>query len=235
MEPKYEGNIGAVARAMKNFGLENLILVNPPELGDETYKMAMHAANIIEKARIYRSLDEAIKKSDFIVGTSGVTGINEKNYLRQPMEPKEFVNRIREMDGNVSLLFGREDFGLLNEEIARCDIMITIPASKKYPVLNVSHAASILFYELFQTRTKQKKPRKATNFEKETMYRFFDRLIDEIDYPSHKKKGTKVMFRRLMARAIPSKWEFYIMMGVLSKSLKKIEGKNVSRKNEQDI
>lgn len=235
MEPKFEGNIGAVARAMKNFGLNNLILVNPPEIGVETVKRAMHAADIIEKATVYKTLDEATENSDFIVGTSGVTGINEKNYLRLPMAPKEFVSRIQEIDGNVSLLFGREDFGLSNEELAKCDIVVTIPASEKYPVLNVAHAATILFYELFQPKTKQKKPRKASRFEKETMYKFFDKLLDEIDYPAHKKDGTKIMFRKLMGRAMPSKREFYIMMGVLSRSMKKIGGGDVRRKDEQDI
>lgn len=236
VEPKYEGNIGAVARAMKNFGLKNLVLINPPELGAETYKRAMHAADIIENAKVSRVFDDAMKKYDLVVGTSGVTGINDKNYLRLPMEPKEFVERVQEIDGRVALLFGREDFGLLNEELAKCDIVVTIPASEKYSVMNVSHAATIIFYELFQAKTGTKagtkKPRKASNFEKETMYRFFDRLIDGIDYPEHKKENTKMMFRRLMGRALPSKWEFYIMMGVLSKSLRRMGVKDVRGKNE---
>ncbi len=233
VEPKNEGNVGAVARAMKNFGAEDLVLVNPCPLGDEARKRAMHGVSVLEAARVVPDLESAIAGADLIVGTSGIDTASEKRFARIAVTPRDLGDRLAGMDGLAALVFGREDFGLLDEEIRRCDLLVTIPASPEYPILNLSHATTILLYELFSARIPARPRRKASGLEKEKLHEAFAGLMEATDYPAHKRERTKVMFRRLVGRAVPSKWEFHALMGVLQRATKRIqrlEGKEPIRR-----
>ena len=134
---------------MKNFGVTELVLVNPCPLGAEARQRAMHGVDILEAAQIVPNLDASIKDADLIVGTSGVDTVSEKRFSRIAIRPREFAEKVRQAEGIVALLFGREDFGLLDGELRRCDLLVKVPAADEYPILNMSHAASILLYELF--------------------------------------------------------------------------------------
>ncbi len=192
VEPKNEGNVGAVARAMKNFGARDLVLVGPCPLGEEARKRAKHGVSVLEAARIARDFDAAVEGVDLT-------------------------------DGLVALVFGREDFGLLDDELRRCDLLVTIPASAEYPILNLSHAAAILLYELHAGTAPGRARRKASGLEKEKLHEALADLMEATQYPAHKRERTKIMFRRLIGRAVPSKWEFHALMGVLQRATKRIE------------
>ncbi|MEE9150472.1 MAG: RNA methyltransferase [Thermoplasmata archaeon] len=222
-EPKFQGNIGAMARTMKNFGLKDLILVNPCEIGNECYCRSMHAKEIVEDAKLHENLDSAIKDLDFIVGTSGFETKSDKKHLRKNLSPKEFAVKMRDIKGRVGIIFGRENYGLYNTELEKCDAVITIPASQEYPILNISHSASIIFYEIFSVQGKKKEIREASRFERDKVLEHFKELLDAINYPEHKKKKTTVMFQRILGRAVLSKWEFHTLMGVFSKTLKAVQ------------
>src|SRR2546430_10329858 len=153
--PKNEANVGAVARAMKIFGVSQLVLVDPCPIGDEAYKRAMHGADVLANAKTVESIDEAVHGADLIAGTTGIATQSERRFLRIASTPREFAARMAIMDGTLALLFGREDFGLLSEELARCDALVSIPAAEEYPILNISHAAAIVLYELFAAETKR--------------------------------------------------------------------------------
>jgi TrmH family RNA methyltransferase len=226
VEPKYGGNIGAVARAMANFDFKKLFLVNPCELDEECFARAMHAQDILKKAKTYLSFKEAVSKLDFLVGTSSIDSKNDKRHLRNPLDLNEFGKKIFEVDGKVGLVFGREDYGLFNEELAACDIMVRIPTSESYHSMNLSHAVSLVLFSLFvKTYDKKSEKRTIDGLEKEKLHKFFSELLIAINYPEHKKENTEVMFRRIMGRAMPSKWEYHTLMGVLSKSIDKINKK----------
>jgi len=236
VEPLNDGNVGAIARAMKNFGLEDLVLVRPCAVGEEATKRAMHGIDVLKKAKTVFKEDEALKGVDFVAATSGIDTISEKKFPRISMSPRVFAEKVRETDGTIALLFGREDFGLDNELIKKSDFLITIPANPKYSILNISHAASIVFYELFVTGFIKVEPRPTGGVEKEKLYEFFDMLLDVIDYPDYKKEKTKVMFRRLMARSVPSVWEFHTLMGVLDGAIKNSsQGKLPKKKREKKV
>ena len=234
VEPKNEGNVGAVARAMKNFGVGDLVLVNPCPLGSEARQRAMHGADILEAARVVKDFATAIKGTDLLVGTSGVDTESEKRFARIAVRPRELAAKVRKMDGRVALLFGREDFGLLEPELLRCDLLVTIPAAKEYPILNLSHAVTILLYELFDAQAIKKTVREASGLEKEKLHDAFVDLLEATDYPAHKRARTKIMFRRLVGRAVPSKWEFHALMGVIARAAKTIrrERPRTSRRHE---
>ena len=220
VEPKHEGNIGAVARAMRNFGVEDFVLVRPCPIGDEARKRAMAGLPILESARHVGTLDEALAGADLVVGTSGTDARNEKRFLRISVTPRELAQRLAGVDGTVALLFGREDYGLFTEELARCDLLVTVPASPEYPILNVSQAAAIVLYEIRGTEGPRR--RQASGFEKQTLWRAFEDLLSATEYPAHQRERTRIMFRRLVGRAIPTKWEFHALMGVLQRATKRI-------------
>lgn len=231
-EPKHEGNVGAVARCMKNFGFKNLYLINPCNIGDECYKRAKHAKDIIKSAKTFDSLEAAGNEVNFLVGTSGVVNLNDKHHIRNPITPRQFVDHAKQLDSTVGLLFGREDYGLYQEELMLCDLLVTIPANKKYPILNLSHAVGVVLYELASAdlKIKIRGHRKTSEFEREKLYKQFQGFLDLVDYPNHKRKHTQILFRRLMGRATPSKWEFHTMMGVFSRANNKIEHTKDSKK-----
>ncbi|HYS71685.1 MAG TPA: RNA methyltransferase, partial [Thermoplasmata archaeon] len=137
--PKNEGNVGAVARAMKNFGAHRLVLVDPCPIGDEARRRAMQGGEVLERAVTAASLDDALRRADLVAGTTGIATASEKKFLRIAVDPREFGERVAAVDGTVAILFGREDFGLLDEELARCDLLVSIPANPEYPILNLSH------------------------------------------------------------------------------------------------
>lgn len=224
VEPKYNGNVGAVARTMMNFDVENLYLVNPCELDNVCYARAMHATQILDNAKIFPSFKDATKDLDYLVATSSVESKTDKKHLRNPVLLEDFAEKIYETKGNIGLIFGREDYGLFNEEIAACDIMLKIPTSENYPSLNLSHAVTIVLYSLYLKKALIRKRRREIGaVEKEKLYEFFSQLLDDIEYPNHKKEHTKIMFKRIMGRAIPSTWEYHTLMGVFSRTHGKIK------------
>jgi len=223
VRPQSEGNIGAVARAMMNFGLKELVLVDPEcDVGTEARRRAMHASEaVLDRAKVYKSLGRALAGAAMVVGTTGVKTKNAKKFGRIALTPREFVGKIRFFDGTVAILFGQEDFGLDRETISKCDMLVTIPASEEYPIMNISHAASVIFYELFQADAHIWKSGKAERLEIGLLVKQFESLLNAIDYPEHKRKKTTVMFRRMLGRAVPSKWEYHTTMGVLKDAIRK--------------
>jgi TrmH family RNA methyltransferase len=209
---------------MMNFDFENLYLVKPSKFDDECYARAMHAQKILDNAKIFSNFNDAVKELDYLVATSSIESKSDKRHLRNAVLLEDFSTKIFEVEGKIGLVFGREDYGLYNDEIAACDIMVKIPTSKDYLSLNLSHAVSLVLYSLFiKKKLISKKRRTLDKIEKEKLHDFFSSLLDEIDYPTHKKENTKIMFRRIMGRAMPSKWEFHTLMGVFSKTLEKVK------------
>lgn len=219
-EPKYTGNVGAVARAMMNFGFNDLVIVSSSfQINEECRKMAVHAQEVLDNARIVETFDDALKNVDYMAGTSSIDTKSDKKHLRKAVTLKNFAKEIYNIDGKVGLSFGREDYGLLNEEIKKCDILLKIPTSERYSALNLSHAVGIVLYELYSLQEKNRTPRLAGGIEKDTLYVHFDKLLDVIQYPEHKKENTKILFRRVIGRAMLSKWEYHTLMGVLKKAM----------------
>ena len=218
VEPIYDGNIGSTARAMKNFGFENLVLINPCELEAECYKRAMHAVDIVKNARTYVDLSSYLKEVQVVVGTSGITNLNEKAHIRNPIDPGVLAEKIMETDEDFAILFGREDHGLLREELSACDLLVTIPTNADYPIMNISHAVAVILYELSICKLDVPRARGMNKLEKEKFFEHFDKLLSSIDYPDYKYENTRILFRRLIGRAMPSKWEFAVLMGIISKA-----------------
>jgi tRNA/rRNA methyltransferase len=233
VNPKNDGNIGAVARVMGNFGFDELFLVGPCEITDEAFKRAKHAGDVLRNATITDSFERSLESCSLVVGTTGIITDSEKHFIRIPLTPREFAEKVRESDGLIALVFGREDMGLSQEELAGCDALLHIPASEDYRVLNLSHAVAVVLYELHLLAARGFSPSEATGVEKEKLFEFFSDLLEAIGYPEFRREKTEIMFRRMMGRAVPTKWEFYTIMGVIGDAVKKIEHSE-KQKNRED-
>lgn len=221
LEAENEGNIGAIARAMKNFSLNRLILVNPKaEIGDTARMMAMHGEDVLNKTKKVSSLEEAIRDADFIIGTTAISG-GDYNILRVNIPPED-MGDIAGLRGKICIIFGRESRGLSNEELDRCDSIITIPSSSKYPTLNVAQAATIVFYELFKAfqSHRQIKYRKADRIEKEKLIDYFKELLERTNYPVRKQYIALRIFKNILGRSFISGRESHTLMGVFRRALK---------------
>lgn len=219
VRPENEGNIGAVARSMANFDFDELCMVSPTWIGDEARRRAKHGNFILDDAVIVDSFESAVEGCDVVVGTTGVRNLGEKKFLRNYETPRDFATRVARTRRKYALVFGPEGLGLYNEELSKCDAVISIPTKGEYPVLNLSHAVTVLLYDLYLTHFEKESLRMSVSVEKERLNGHFSVLLDAIAYPEHRKEKARLMFRRLIARAGLSKWEFYLMMGVITRSL----------------
>jgi len=149
VEPQVPGNVGATARAMKNTGLDKLVLVNPWFRSHPQARYMAHGSeDILDAARVTDDLREAVAGSVLVVGTS-----RRKRHNTPFMNPKQATPLMLEstLSGPVSILFGREDKGLTNDELKWCQLLVSIPSSQKQPSLNLSQAVMVMAYELFLT------------------------------------------------------------------------------------
>jgi tRNA/rRNA methyltransferase len=214
VEPGSEGNVGSVCRAMKNFGFNDLWLVKPCPLGDFAKAMASHAQDILEEVITVGTLTEALQGCDLVVGTTGKPGESTRQHIRVPyFTPRELRSMLEDKSGRVAILFGREDAGLSAEELARCDIVISIPASDEYPILNISHATAIVLYELAGLEGGDIPL--ASGEQLDLLYNHLESLLEEINHPEHKRDKTLLMLRRIIGRAMISRREYFTLMGVL--------------------
>jgi len=221
VEPKYEGNIGSIARVSKNFGITKMIIVNPPTLGEEARRYSMHGYDLLKEAVVVENFEDARRLVDHCVGTSGVSETGRKAFLRNPISPMEMIRWARGVNGKVGLAFGREDFGLYKEELSLCDQLVTIEADPIYPIMNISHAAAVLLYLVWSDRNTlvNDNARKADRVEREALMDHYDRLLETGKMPLHKREIASVNFRRMISRASPNYREFYSMMGAFSRAM----------------
>lgn len=217
LEPISPGNVGAIARVMKNFDLKELILIKPKfkPSDKEAVKRAKHAHDILKKAKTVKNLSY-LKKFDCIIGTTANVGSTDYNIPRLPVKPEE----LKIENKNSVILFGREDSGLTNKEIMSCDFIVSIPASKSYKTLNVSHAAAIIFYELFKTKKENSHEhiRMATSKDKAILLRIINNSLNKLRFSTEDKKETqRKLWKRMIGKSYLTKREFQALCGFFKK------------------
>lgn len=219
--PKRSGNVGSIARVMKNFSLRNLRVVSKRNILNtfETKKMAVHAYDVIEKAKNYICLKEAISDLSIIIGATG------KFHKDAPtMIEVDFFNKFLSLaeKNKVGILFGPEDRGLSNEELALCSYTITLPTNPDYPSLNLSHALGIIAWEIFKRIDIQrpKKVRKVVTKENmERLYEMMEEVYTEIGFLD-KINPARIMkaLRSLYDRFEINDRELRILLGILKQT-----------------
>lgn len=175
--PKGLGNIGSTARAMKNMGVRELILVGDAPPGRFWERaMAVHARDVLKNAGRFQTLREAVAGFGLVIGTTCRTG----SYRSHCETPRKLAPKIlaaaRRM--RVALVFGPEEHGLTNSDIRHCQWLIAIPAHPNYPSLNVSQAAMVCLYELFVATQRKKVSRVAPRAPLEGVEQLYDHMKD---------------------------------------------------------
>jgi TrmH family RNA methyltransferase len=238
IEPENPGNVGAVCRVMKNFGFENLIMVSPKFDTDseELRSRAKWANDIVDKIYVIRKCDIAAlkrlrKNNDYLIATTAKIG-RDYNILRSPITPIQLAERLAAINtkkSKIGILIGRESSGLTNEEIKMCDFTVTIPTSKKYGTMNLSHAAAIILYEIFRASCEGNTTNKnivshisPINLkEKEQLLKMLDAAMEHMDFLNDDKKETqRMVWKKMISKSFLSKREAYALMGFLKKTRK---------------
>lgn len=142
-------NIGAAARAMSNFGCLHLRLVNPYHVAFREARSAVHAGAVLEAAREYESLSEAVSDCGLIVGTTAI-GHRELKHTIRSLEPGGRLIKQHLASGPVALLFGSEKFGLSNEDLSYCHWLINIPTREQHRSMNLGQSVAVCLYELIR-------------------------------------------------------------------------------------
>ncbi|MBB6646290.1 RNA methyltransferase [Halobellus ruber] len=225
VDPETPGNVGTIARAMKNFGLSDLKLVNPPELHEdgEAYGFAGHAREDVLPNAEAVTFEEVVENYHTI-GTTAITNDDSRRHVRFPFKtPVEVRESLETVDTRTALVFGREGTGLDNEELARLDEVCSIPASAEYPVLNLGQAATILLYELRtltveETQLPDVERERADEAAIDRFYEFFETFHRSVESREHKREKTRVMMRRLIGRAHPTEREITTLTGIFRRA-----------------
>ena len=222
----HPGNIGAVARAMKNMRLQNLVLVDPiAEFpSGKAWARASGAVDILDRARRVATLDEAIADCQWVVGTSARLRaipwpLLDARACAQRMTMESETNQ-------VALVFGRENSGLTNEELDKCQYLVHIPANAEYSSLNIAAAVQVLAYEIHVAHLQQAgkgkiKPEndypRASAEELEGLYQHFEQALVAIDfYDPDNPRQLMRRLRRLFNRAELDRMELNILRGILA-------------------
>ncbi|WP_435333344.1 RNA methyltransferase [Haloarchaeobius sp. TZWWS8] len=227
VDAKTPGNVGTIARAMKNFGLSELLLVDPPEGVQEKHSEAWGFAgrareDVLAGAKEV-SFDHLVENY-YTIGTTATTNEDCRKHVRFPFfTPDELAEDLSGLDADSVIIFGREADGLTNEELSRLDAVCSIPASDEYPVLNLGQSATITLYELRnltveETQLPDVEHERAEEEMFERIYDQFDGLLDAIDHPQEKRAKTLRMARRVFGRAHLTQREARTLLGIFRRA-----------------
>ena len=223
VSPSHPGNIGAVARAMKNMALEELVLVSPRQFPDpEATARASGAHDVLGAARVVGTLAEALRGCGFVAATTS----RERDQYFRVLDVREAAPRIvtEALRAPTAVVFGAERTGLTNEELETAHVLIRIPASDAYASLNLAMAVQVVAYELFRARgvaVPAAAPGAAPLASAADMQRLFEHLaqvLEQIDFRDRTQSGTHLMarIRRFLQRAELDENEVNILRGILT-------------------
>ncbi|MCL4343935.1 MAG: RNA methyltransferase [Nitrososphaerota archaeon] len=228
VEPTYAINIGYVARTMKNFGVNDLILTGIRKIPKRAYKFASHATDVLENAKILK-FEEALNLFDYRVATSARADKNWRTVLRRSHDPEiSLVSAAKHK--NVLLILGRDTTGLTNEEIIQCDDLIKIPTSKAYSAMNISHSLAVLLYlwnkiNSVSTVKKQKISRK----EIDVLIDYVQAIAEELDMERPRTYRAVRLFRELSLNCINDEKDIMTLLGFFSNIKLGIKGYHGSK------
>lgn len=222
VDPDAAGNVGMAARAMKNFGFRDLLLVDPPPLppDGEAYGFAGRAREDVLAGATTCAFGTLVE-TYHTVGFTAVTNEDATSHVRFPFATvDDLADELGGVGSDVALVFGRERTGLTNDELARLDRVATIPAAAAYPTLNLAQAVTIALYEL-QALTDASAHHvdvdrhRADEADLERLYATFERLLEAIGHPPEKRDKAGRMVRRLFGRADLTDREVRTLMGIV--------------------
>src|SRR5438309_5522387 len=225
VEPQLGENIGMAARAMGNFGLSRLRIVKPrdgwPNLSAQ--RAAAGADHILDQAELFDTVEAAVAECTLLFATTARSHDQAKPVIGPREAARQIVREIA-AEGRVGLLFGRERAGLLNEEVALADRIVTFPVNPAFASLNLAQAVLLMGYEWFKLATADAlpfaMPERSERASKHQMQAFFDNLVRELDRveflrPAEKRETMLVNLRNIFSRMEPTKQDMHTLHGVV--------------------
>jgi tRNA (cytidine32/uridine32-2'-O)-methyltransferase len=225
VETSHPGNIGAVARAMKNMGLTDLVLVNPREYPHpEASARASGADDVLASARVVPTLAEGIADCGLVLATTARTREQHFRVLEAREAGERMVAEARSGSGAVAVLFGTERFGLSNEHLLTAHALLRIPANPEYESLNIAMAAQLVAYEIrmaaqhVRAAVPAREVPLATPRQMQMFFEHLEQVMSEADFRDRTQSGTNLMgrIRRMFNRAELDGNEVNILRGFLT-------------------
>jgi TrmH family RNA methyltransferase len=219
VDPSHPGNIGSVARAMKNMALDDLVLVRPRSFPHaDSIALAAGADDILARARVVGTVAEAIEDCGFVAGSTS----RPRSYHWEFTTPRDAAARVLALPGEnrAALLFGSERYGLGNEDLDHCNVLVRIPANPDYCSLNLAMSVQLLAYEIFMAREQprsrvQLETPLASSGDMERFYAHLQAVLGEIEFED-RTGHLMERLRRLFNRAQLDGNELNILRGILS-------------------
>ncbi|EKO36385.1 putative tRNA Cm32/Um32 methyltransferase [SAR86 cluster bacterium SAR86E] len=229
VETSHPGNIGSVARAMKNMGLAKLALINPKKFPhQDATALAGNATDLLDNAQVFDSIQTAVKGSKVIYATSA----RDRTIEWPILSAKDAAEEIQDLVNNnieVSIIFGREDRGLTNEELQLANKHLIIPAHPDYPVLNIAMSTQVICYEIYQAAQNhsieswQDFP-EYTSEELNHLIQHFNETVQALDLVDSKNpKQIMTRMERMFRRLYPDQMEGNFLRGFLKAINKRIK------------
>jgi TrmH family RNA methyltransferase len=219
VRPRDPNNIGAAARAMKNFGFADLVVVTPhPPVWSEVVS-AVNATDVLAGARICVALDEAVADCNLVVGTTDRTRVEEKQNVYTPLD---LSRDLAAADYDLALVFGSEKHGLTNEDLSRCHRVMSIPTQPNCPSMNLGQAVAVCCYELIrdfaQAAIFPRPAEAATAGATEAAMQLSLEVLKQIDFvlPGNEPDLTRRL-RGSLLRLNPTKYDIEMLCGILSR------------------
>ena len=222
IEPSGPINVGSIARLCANFEVNELRIVSPQcdIFSIESKKMALKGKKYLDNCKIFSSLEQAISDCDLVIASSGRIDLGKDSSFESPENIAKWILSFDQVD-NIAILFGREDRGLSNSELLFAQKTFTIKTSEKYPSLNLSHAVSVILYELNKGKIiKSKKDSKVLNLaSSKQIYDSFLEIEDiliRIGYLSKDNSYAKISkFKKYIMKTKTSRHELNILRGIV--------------------
>jgi len=227
ISPRNPLNIGAAARAMSNFGCSEMRLVNPYAVAFREARSAVKAHAVLEQAREYPTVAEAVADCALVVGTTAIGS----RVLEHPLRRLEYGGKLiaKKMGtAPVALLFGSEKFGLSNEDMSHCHWLMRIPAREEHGSMNLGQAVAVCLYEIIRspaaakTAPDVKRPAEVVHTERIT--EILETILDRSGYVHARVEGsTRMKIRRLVRRLQLNPHDAETWLGMLRQILWKLE------------
>ena len=227
VKPQMGENIGACARAMKNFGFTKLHIVEP-KINFPNHKAkatSVGAFDIINKAKVFNKIENAIKSFNIIISLSA----RRRDINKKHISIQEFYNIVKKNNLKVGLMFGPEASGLSNKDLSFSNYILQIPTSPNFKSLNLSHSLTLICYEIFKTLNKNKIKKKNLNLKissKAKISSIVTHLINLLDKknfftPNEKKRSMLLNINNLIYRLEPNDKELRVLASIISSLSKK--------------
>ncbi len=228
VQPEFPGNIGAVCRGMLNFGFDKLrVIGHDGNWEEETRKRAKHAQSVLDNAKTYDNWDSCMEDVSLVIGTSGKRELGAKIQFRHFLTPKDLIGNLEGLSGRVAIVFGPEGIGLLQDQLRLCDLLLTIPTWEGYPILNLSHAVTVVAYSMHQdVELKAKEERTMMDPDlRRKLRETAARIAKSLPIHNSKKRGAREQLIRTLMRSSPDEFEAHRLLGILNDAADALEMK----------